>query len=340
MAVGLSSLAQVCRGLADDLSDGINSATTSRVKVLLGTPAAAAPAESDTSHRLNLFFFRFEPSGFQSDLLPGQTWLLRLHCLATPFCVDEAPLNAGENDLRVMGEVLRHFHEQPLFEIQVEGETFLIQVIFLNLGLDQLNQLWSTQGDTVYRPSALFEVSLAPVMPREPAVPAPLVGALGLGVRANLAARTGAGPAMPPPVRPMQPATSTEDWVPALCLVSDGACLWSLALALGSAELAAFTPAAWVAGQPGSPVRLRWEVWSPLEGWQPQGAGAPFNLQDARIDPGAVANAHTEATALPFSDRAGQAVLYAERTYLRGADGVSITLRSNPVLVTLYGAGP
>ena len=64
-----------------------------------------------------------------------------MHCLATPFCVDENPIPAGENDLRVIGEVLRHFHENPLFDLPVEAETFRVQVIFLTLGLDELNQI-------------------------------------------------------------------------------------------------------------------------------------------------------------------------------------------------------
>jgi hypothetical protein len=37
---------------------------------------------------------------------------------------------------------------------------------------------------------------------------------------------------------------------------------------------------------------------------------------------------------------AGQAVLYAERNYVRGNDGASLTVRSNPVLINLYQAGP
>ena len=340
MAVRLSSLSQVCRRLAQDLSDGINSADTTRVNVLLGTPSAAAPGDSDTTHRLNLFFFRFEPAGFDADVLPGETWLLRMHCLATPFCVDEAPLSAGENDLRVIGEVLRHVHEHPVFELDVEDETVLIQVIFLNLGLDQLNQLWSTQGDTVYRPSALFEVSLTPVIPRAPAIPAPLVGAVGLGVRADMAARTGAGPAIPPSVSVTQPATDAEAWTPALCLVAGGACLQSVSLALGSDALNHFEPAAWVAGARGSEVRLRWETWDSTQGWRPEAASDPFPIQDERIDPDNLANATTVPVDLPFTDHAGQAVLYAERIYARAADGVQVTLRSNPVLVALHETAP
>src|SRR5262245_52329546 len=115
MAVGISSLSAVCRQFAAVVSDGINDeGDTTRIDVLVGTPAAAAPAETEQVQRLNLFFFRFEPAGFFPDTLPSQPWLLRMHCLITPFCTDEDGGTAGENDLRVIGRVLRLFHEHPV----------------------------------------------------------------------------------------------------------------------------------------------------------------------------------------------------------------------------------
>jgi hypothetical protein len=335
MPVGLSSLSQVCRQLAQQLSAGINAADRSRIDVLLGTPAAAAPTDTDTNHRLNLFFFRFEPAAFDADLLPGENWLLRLHCLATPFCVDENPIPAGENDLRVIGEVLRHFHENPVFDLPVDSGTFRIQVIFLTLGLDQLNQLWSTQGDTVYRPSALFEVSLAPVIPRIAALPAGLTGAIGIDVRADLGATAAGITARPPALLLLTPDTRMDDWAPALGLVDAGVCLQSITFQTGSPQLAAFAPQAWVAGEPGALVTLIWETWEPSSGWVAQAPSAPLAIVDRSIDPDAVASASLQATALPFTDRAGQMVLYAERRFIR-FDGVVLTLRSNPVLVTLF----
>jgi len=339
MPVGLSSLSQVCRQLAQQVSNGTNAVDRSRVDVLLGTPAAASPADTDTNHRLNLFFFRFEPSGFDGALLPGETWLLRMHCLATPFCVDENPIPAGENDLRVIGEVLRHFHEGPVFDLDVDGDTFRIQVIFLTLGLDQLNQLWSTQGDTPYRPSALFEVSLAPVIPRTPAVPPPLAGGVGLSVRARMDAGVEGIVAPPPAVPVMTPDTRREDWAPALCLVDGGGCLQSAAFEVGSPALAAFAPQAWVAGDPGAQVSLRWERWDAASGWQADAATPPFPLLDASIDPDALGGATLQPVLLPFTDRPGQMVLYAERS-LQRFDGVTLTLRSNPVLVSRYAVAP
>ena len=338
MAVGVSSISQVCRSLAQQLSTSINGTDRSRIDVLVGTPSSAAPAETDTNHRLNLFFFRFEPFGFDTDMLPGDTWLLRAQCLMTPFCIDEAPTTAGENDLRVLGEVLRYFHEQPVFLLTVEDEQFQIQVICLSMGLDQLNQLWSTQGDTVYRPSALYEISLAPVIPLSPTIQPKRVGSLGLDVRATMSATTISTTPATPAVAAMQPSTSKEDWAPALCLVSDGQCLQAASLELGSDALADFAPEAWIAGVADDEVHLRWETWDSESGWRSEEAGDAIVITDIRIDPDEVASATTTAVALPFDDRAGQMALYAERTYRRAVDGVEITVRSNPVLLTIYEA--
>lgn len=345
MAVGISSLSTVCRQFGQRVAQRISQPDDTRIDVRVGTPATAAPGEGETVQRLNLFFFRFEPSGFFPDTLPGEAWRVRMHCLATPFCSDEDGITAGENDLRVVGELMRLLHEEPLLEMTVAGHTFLLQSVFCTLALDQLNQLWSTQGDAVYRPSVLFELSLAPVLPREAALPAPLVGSVGFGARATLAARVG----LPDPttlglfvplVRRSVPDTRVETWAPALCLVDgdDAQCLRSASLALGSQALADFAPQAWVAGEPGTEVALRWQVWSAADGWQPAGVAERFALTDAALDPDQAAGATLHDIALPFRHRAGQMQLWAERSVTRAGDGVVVVVRSDPVLITLFEA--
>jgi hypothetical protein len=333
------SVAQVCKSIAGFLTGEFSGGDTS-VRVLTGSPADAVPGDSDADHRLNLFFFRFEPAGLVPDLVPGQTQMVRLHCLATPFAVSEGSISAGENDLRIIGELIRIFQESPVFRFELGGEGFHIQVIFLNLGIDQLNQLWSTQGDTVYRPSVLLEVSLAPVIPDEALVEGPLTAAVGQEVRANLQAEPPSLVATPPPPGLMRPITSREDWTPGLVLVHDGVALQSISLELAGPALAAFTPRAWVAGAPGENVTLVWELWDSSEGWRAGDSGTPAVIASSAVDPAAAGSAPTVALALPFDDRAGQMVLYAERSLVRAADGAAITLRSNPVLINLYEAAP
>jgi hypothetical protein len=57
------------------------------------------------------------------------------------------------------------------------------------------------------------------------------------------------------------------------------------------------------------------------------------------LDPEAAGDAETVEVELPVELVAGggQAVLYAERSWVRGTDGVTVRVRSNPLLVTVYG---
>lgn len=354
MALPASPLSKVSKVIRDHLVSQIQVSEGSKLTVVLGTPAETASIDgADSTHRLNLFFFRFEPAGLFPDILPGETGWLRAFCLITPFACDEtvegggdpvepgpdsdgATIGAGENDLRLIGEVVRVFHEKPVFRCNVEGNDYHVQTIFQPLGLDQLNQLWSTQGDTVYRPSVLYEVSLAPVVPSQPAIPPPLAGGLGVQVQAALDPVAPAVSARPPEVPPMTPNVALPDWTPAIAWVHEGACGFSFSFAVGSQALSDFVPRVWLAGQVGETVRLRWQTWDATNGWRTVAPDIEAIIADPAIDPGSVASASTSELALPFNDRTGQMLLHAEREYARATDGVVVTVRSNPLLISLY----
>lgn len=337
MALALSPMSQVCRGLRAYLDGEINAPNRSKVTVVLASPAdTAATGAGDAEHRVNLFFYRFEPGGLFPDTLPGQTGWLRAFCLVTPLAAEEDSVGAGENDLRLLGEVVRIFHEQPVLMLDVDGDPVHLQVMLQPLGLDQLNQLWSTQGDAIYRPSVLYEVSLVPVVPAVKAIDAPRVGGFGVEVLTGVARRPVAIVAEAPEVPLMRPALADAGWAPALAFVHDGACALSLSFALGSPALAAFVPRVWIAGQAGVPVTLRWETWDAAQGWQASGPGVAAVIADTVIDPAAVAGATTETLALPFDDHPGQMMLYAERVQLRASDGLALTVRSNVLLISLF----
>jgi len=337
MALAPSPLSQVCKGIRAYLDSEINGPDRSKVTVVLATPAETASAGAgDSDHRLNLFFHRFEPAGLFPDTLPGETGWLRAFCLITPFAVEENSVGPGENDLRLIGEVSRIFHERPAFILNVDGTNYHLQTVFLPLGLDQLNQLWSTQGDTIYRPSLLYEISLMPVVPVEPALTPPLAAGLGLQVQATLDRQTVSASSQGPQMTIMRPATGNEDWAPALAFVENNGCALSLLFAVGSPELATFIPQVWVAGQLGATVELCWECWEASSGWQPVLPATPVVITDSGIDPEAAAGATTVSLILPFKDRPGQMLLVAERTYTRSSDGAVLRARSNPLLITLY----
>ncbi len=152
-----------------------------------------------------------------------------------------------------------------------------------------------------------------------------------------------AGTAVPPQVMRFAVDTEREDWAPRICFVLDGACAESLSFAVDSPELAAFTPRVWIAG----PIRATrcacvWEVWD-HKGWRREGDTVTTAALTAEINPDARSDRpRLDGGGAPIHDHAGQAVLYAERQYIRGGDGAPLTVRSNPLLVNLYdfGASP
>ncbi len=157
-----SSLAWVCRSLADFIGREIQ-ADQNKIRVMVGSPSEAAPKDGDFEHRLNLLFYRFEetPISRNRPAVPGNPSPTRhaleqisVHCLVTAFGLPENGVSAGENDLRLLGEVLRVCHEQPVFEVtRSEGERVRIQTALRDLTVEQMHDLWSIQGTVSYRPS-------------------------------------------------------------------------------------------------------------------------------------------------------------------------------------------
>ncbi len=340
MALPQSTLSRVCRSIADYLATAMN-ANANHIRVLIGNPASAAPGASVNEHRLNLFFYRIEPAAMFNVAAPDEIWRVRMYCLITAFGRAENQISAGENDMRLIGEVVRIFHEQPLMGVlNLEGERVRMEVLHNPIGLDDLNHLWGTQGDVALRPSVAYELSLAPVIPHQRDTGSPLVGSTGAQVYGSMDARhapfTADGQVWEPEVAVRRVNGALEDWMPSICLVYQGRCAESLSFALGSLALAGFTPQVWIAGPAGSAVTLCWETWDSTNGWASSGAGVNAAASGEQLDPANAATATTQPLALPFTNHTGQAVLYAERSYVRGSDGASLTVRSNPVLMNLY----
>lgn len=354
MALPDSSLSQVCRKIREVLWEALKSTDDDSIKVMLGNPAAA---DRSTEHTVNLFFYRLEPGGFASGNVPEEPWQLRLHCLITAFAKPEVGGNsdggasAGENDLRLLGEVVRFFHEKPVLDpIQVkkpaangnvpEEEEVRVQILFQPLGVDDINHLWSTQGDVAYRPSVAYEMALVPIFPGTTVPAAPRVGELGLEVRGStgLDARRAAfdGSLRTPPVAATVVDTGREDWAPRVCFVHDLRCAEVLSLPVPDPGGGPIELEIWIAGE--GTVRLAWEIWSRARGWQPQAPSDPVAVSGPGLDPEdpvILEPAKTATVTLPI-DSAGQALLYAARTYRRASDEIEIEVRSNPLLVSLF----
>jgi hypothetical protein len=334
------------RLLADPFKDASN------FEVSIDTPAAASKTQQASGGKslLNLFFYRIEPSGFYDSAGGNDRWYVRAQCLITPFSADDTvsdvhgttTIPQGEIDLRVLGEVLRYFHENPIIVPQNDDEKVAagLQIVLNALSSQEINQIWATQGEVPYRSSLLYEFALVPITPKviaDPSLPV-VAGGATTNVRARLDP--------PPPVKPSPwPSPRIEtghaaNWAPALAFVVAGTATQSATLGKGTGTKLAL----WLAGPVGANVDLVWEqvdqgAWTTVPSTgvvanvtvPTQAATPPGN---EAVDPDNAAAAVTIQLVRPTDDLA-QLLLYARRTMPDGS-----TIRSNPLIVSIVAGGP
>lgn len=347
MSIDASPLSVVCNAVYTFVRDGVDAAANS-INVTLGAPGMKPDDDEDTN-RINLFFYRFEPYGFDSDVHPLEPWRLRIFCLITVFGYTLDGLTAGESELRLLGTIMRMFREQPVMDgVNVDGETVRLQVVFAPITDELISQIWSTQGDTTYRPSIVYEMSLVPVMPSSLRPKPALVGMIGSQSHADLGSRHGTFTREA--LAPVFPKTHVDihnpAWAPALCWVYNDQCVYALSFEYESAEYTAFEPLIWLAGDPTASVTLHWQQL--LDGsWTELGDTATVQPYSTVIDPAdlpaTLAGVFPLAVTLPAitlaaSQNSLQLVLYASRESTPIAGPVE-TVRSNLLLLTIYRAG-
>lgn len=338
-----SFLSIVCEHVRGFVETGVDAVANS-IEVSIGTPSMVI--DDTTADQLNLFFYRFEPGGFEAGPHPQDPWRLRIHCLITAMGAGGGAV-AGDSDLRMLGTVIRVFHQTPILDaVDIDGETVRVQAVFIPLSEDQINQVWQAQGDTTYRPSVAYELALAPVVPTPRRGPPPVVGALGSEARGDLSSRfeTFGGATRGPRVLAREVDLTDPGWQPLLCWVVGGDCAQTVSHDVDSS---AFAPLIWVAGDPTATVDLVWEEWDSSSGFNLVGSTAGVSSFSTGIDPDAVPSplpaSFTQvppvplppALTLPAGTFSGQYLVYATRT--SGSGGI---VRSAPLLLTLYRPRP
>ncbi len=237
MSLPTSSLARICNVIREYIDTlGLSTKPADwEVTVTIGAPGANLAA-SNSSNTLNLFFYRFEPFGFAADAQPGDVQWVKMFCLITAFGVDEdtdsdniVDFSAGFNELRMISQVMRLFQEQPVMLIEGDDsdEIWHTQFIARPLADEQINQIWSTQGDTIYRPSVIYEVSLAPVEPEIPTTQVARVASIGTYADSNIGNLHSPWPADRETRFPTAPSVTVDpsnpQWAPAIMMVGGAA---------------------------------------------------------------------------------------------------------------------
>lgn len=234
MPLPTSTLANLCNVIREHVSTLGQTPTPADwdVNVTIGAPAANQSA-SNGNNTLNLFFYRFEPFSFASDAQPGDVQWVKMFCIITAFGVDEdtdndltVDFSAGFNELSMLSQVMRLFQEQPvlLIEGSTPEELWHTQFIAKPLADDQINQIWSTQGETVYRPSIVYEISLAPIIPETPTPQVARVASVGAHATANINNRYASWPVDRDTRYPEVPGITVDisnpQWAPAIMMIT------------------------------------------------------------------------------------------------------------------------
>ncbi len=385
MPLPTSSLAKICDQVREYVATlGQNPSPPDwDVNVTIGAPGVNLAAVDD-DNTLNLFFYRFEPFGFHADAQPGEVQWMRVFCVITAFGVDEDPgddgevdFSAGVNELRMLSQIMRLFQERPVVLVDGDdpGEVWHTQFIPRPLADEQINQIWSTQGDTIYRPSLVYEIALAPVEPQVAASQAARVASIGTHVDSQSAERNRPWPSGRQTLYPTAPSVQVDNnnpqWAPAIVMVTGPAGKREAALTLhlevpvvgGLADFTSFPQVdIWIAGDSSRLGDLtlvgqllqnpeadqssgRWVEITPVTGRTADADGLDVENLPA---PGATGFmlAQSHWTGIDNGNNAWQLQLFVERHIQFQLDtgqwvdlphgaGGGIRIRSNPLLISL-----
>jgi Pvc16 N-terminal domain len=184
MALPASSFSIAAERIARFVDQGFSDVSfEGKVRSVIDTPVATSKLSGATAHLINLFIYKAAPFGFQPGHNSGQRLLMRLYCLITAFGMKSD--GDTEADLRLLGHVAQLFHDQPvILPAQPAPSTaYEISNVLLSPSMEELNHIWTTQGDTVpYRLSLAYEFSLVPIEPSRPFIQAPNPRSASIGV--------------------------------------------------------------------------------------------------------------------------------------------------------------
>ena len=370
--IPVSSMSITARYLRQILADNIEDVNINNIYI-------SNPKDltiDNTEQCLNLFFYRVDYGGYPADGTPDDPIYIKMFCLITALGADETigegdnqeTITAGENDLRLIGEVIHALHENPIIKLISDGYPLHLQAIFTPMSLDDLNHLWVTQGNTdnAYRISVAYEFALAPIPLATPVSRTPRIGGVGLEVDGHMRMQVMSETGFPttistPDFSAVEVKTDRPDWTPHICFIQlvNQTPVYVIHMQ-DDAVPATFDIL--LAGAAGSQVRLIWETWEwdyseNRGGWNEavDDITTPIaNLPDDNdptnpfaaniIDPENIDLRQHFQVSLPFDtpppvDVRRQAMLYAIYEYprprLQGSTEL-IQLRSNPLMVCLY----
>ncbi|MBL4658873.1 MAG: DUF4255 domain-containing protein [Alcanivoracaceae bacterium] len=201
--------------------------TITGVNVITGAPGVNLIDADIITNTLNVFFYRFEPSGLNAGAGIGDIHWMKVFCIITAFGFDQSDDRnlAGINELNMLAHVMRLFQEEPIKIFKdINDKDWHIQFIPRPLADEQINQIWSTQGSLVYRPSIAYEIALAPIEPEIPTAQAVAVTSIGTVVGTNINNRDTSWPNAQPNFLPLSASVdiTNPQWAPIIVILTGG----------------------------------------------------------------------------------------------------------------------
>lgn len=365
MVLPENAISTAARELRSVIAAGITDMT--EADIFIGHPKWAIDKAMTDKQNINLFFYHLSVDSYPADGTNEQPFYVRIFCLITPLGIDAASASVmlGENDLRLVGEVMAILHKNSTLKINDGSDTVaLLEIVPADLKLENLNHIWSTQGDSSYRLSLAYELSLAPVpLKRRVDVPSPLVGSAGANAldeptpqqlpAAGLGLDT-----MAPPVSRSSVDQNRTDWAPLISFVDSTGKVLEYVYQKDRTSLPA-TLKVLVAAPKDEKVRLVWEVWERRgDGSKTEWAEAVADTLHAEvtmpgddesgkkptttIDPEMIDTRRVYTVKTPIENVAAdaakrQAVLHAIHDWTGEGMSEAMPVRSNPLLVFVRG---
>ena len=171
--------------------------------VEIGNPAGfSAPSGNSAKHLITLFLYRIEPDHAAYLSSPERGMAVKLRVMINVYGVKSTGSgeSAATTELRILSEIMRLFMEEPVFgPIKVKDTPpigamlpFVTQGIEveaqqLSLDMEEINHIWTTQGETPFRTALVYSFNYGVVAPKSPKDDGPPV------LRTEMARLTGPG---------------------------------------------------------------------------------------------------------------------------------------------------
>lgn len=154
------------------------------VDVEINNPAGTnIPTGTNAKNLVTLFLYRIEPDHAAYLSTPERGLVVRLKVMINVYGVQTSVSgeSARTTELRVLSEILRLFMEHPQFgPIRVKGTTPtgvmqsmasqgpMIEAQPLSLDMEEINHIWTTQGDAAFRTALVYSFNYGVVAPKAP----------------------------------------------------------------------------------------------------------------------------------------------------------------------------